>query len=124
MLDKESSRAYDPITIKNYGLVDIWERDDCTLFYIDAPGLKKDNIDISITNNHLNVVATRKPEYDVDEVSMYSERYQQEIERNIMLPANSDVDNVSATYQNGVIIITLGKIKTDENQIVKKIPVL
>lgn len=123
-LEKEPSNPCDPLIIKNYGLLDIIEEDDKTVFFVDAPGLKKEDIEITVADNRLNINATRVPEYGPDEVSIYSERYYNTVKQNIMLPVNSDINNISSTYSDGVICVKIGKTKSDSNKIIKKIPVL
>lgn len=123
-LEKEPTNPFDPLTIKNYGLLDIIEEEDRTEFYVDAPGLKKEDIEITVVDNRLSIKATRIPEYGPDEVSIYSERYHNTVKQNIMLPVNSDLNDISSTYSDGVICVRIGKVKSDSNKIIKKIPVL
>lgn len=123
ILENEHTKGLEPLSARNYGLIDIWDSDDHSEFYIDAPGLKKEDINITLEDNRIIVKATRINDCEPDEVSIYSERYQNVIERNIMLPALCDVNTISSTYKDGVIIIKIGKIKTNGEKNVKKIPV-
>lgn len=123
ILENEHTKALEPFSIRNYGLIDIWDSDDHSEFYIDAPGLNKEDIDISLEDNRIIVKATRNNDCESDEISVYSERYQNVIERNIMLPALCDVNTISSTYKDGVIIIKVDRIKANGEKNVKKIPV-
>ena len=107
--------------VRSFGFLDIWEDKTKFLFCIDAPGLIKEEIDISISGNYLNVNASRKTTLQPDETLRYSER-KNTIDRSILLPPNVNVDNISCIYKDGVIHITLSKLRPDEN-LVRKIPI-
>lgn len=109
-------------TLNTYGLFDIWSNEDTIVIYMDAPGLKKDNIDISVKDDRLYINANRTSDFEVEEQSIYSERHCKIIKQSILLPACVDVNSISSAYKDGVIIITMGKMKQN-NMVVKKIPV-
>lgn len=78
---------------------------------IDLPGLKKDNIKIDYENNILTVSATKANETkDTDDNKhiIHSERTFGSFSRQYRLP-NVDRKNIKATYNGGVLDITLPK---------------
>ena len=101
--------------------MDISEEEDVFMIYIDAPGVNKENIDISIENNCMTVKATRRPE--VETSVYYSERSNPFLSREILLPSGMDCNKISCSYINGVITIKIGKNNADRNKVIKKIPV-
>ena len=106
---------------KSFGFLDIWEDKTKFLFCIDAPGLIKENIDITISGNYLNVKTSRNTTLQPGETLRYSER-KNLIDRSILLPPNVNVDNISCVYKDGVIQVTLLKLRPDTD-LVKKIPI-
>lgn len=101
--------------------MDISEEEDVFMIYIDAPGVNKENIDISIENNCMTVKATRRPE--VETSVYYSERSNPSLSREILLPSGTDCNKISCSYINGVITLKIGKNNADRNKVIKKIPV-
>lgn len=101
--------------------MDISEEENVFMIYIDAPGVNKEDIDISIENNCMTVKATRRPE--VETSVYYSERSQSALVREILLPSGTDCSKISCSYINGVITIKIGKNNADRNKTIKKIPV-
>ena len=106
---------------QSYGLMDISEEDKSFKVYIDAPGMNKEDIDISIEGSRMRVRGTCQSQFKGS--VYYSERSQLTLNREILLPPGTDYNKISSTYVNGVIIITIGKIDYDKNKILKKIPV-
>lgn len=115
---KSADREYQS---QGYGLMDISEEEDVFMIYIDAPGVNKENIDISIENNCMTVKATRRPE--VETSVYYSERSNPFLSREILLPSGTDCNKISCSYINGVISLKIGKNNADRNKVIKKIPV-
>ena len=113
-MEKYTEQSSNMPCINNYGLLDIWENDDAIVMYVDAPGLCKESIDISIQDDHLIINASRPNDLEDDEVSIYSERYQKVLKRSILLPSGIDVDSVSSLYRDGVIQIKMIKLKERE----------
>ncbi len=90
--------------------IDIHEEDDKITVRADLPGLKKDEIDLSIRDNVLTLKGERKQEHE-DKGKDYhriERRYGQFI-RSIPLPDTVDADKVSADYRDGVLEIVAPK---------------
>ncbi len=90
---------------------DISESDKEYDVKIDLPGLKKDNIKIDYENNILTVSATKNSEVkdaDTKNHIIHSERSYGSFSRQYRLP-NVDRKNIKATYNDGVLTITLPK---------------
>jgi len=73
---------------------------------IDLPGVKKEDIDISVNEGILTVTGERKLEKK-EEKENYTriESFFGRFERAFKLPADADLDNVEAKYENGVLKI-------------------
>ncbi|MFW6055677.1 MAG: Hsp20/alpha crystallin family protein, partial [Thermodesulfobacteriota bacterium] len=81
-------------------------------FYIRAelPGLKSDDIDISVTADSLSISGERKIESQAKDVQYHrKEREAGTFSRIINLPGQIDTEKVEAKNNNGILTITLGK---------------
>jgi HSP20 family protein len=90
--------------------VDIAEKDDHFLIQADVPGVDPKNIEVSMENGYLTVKGERKTE-SKDEKDGYNrvERSHGTFYRRFSLPETADSDNVSASSNNGVLEIKVGK---------------
>lgn len=79
---------------------------------IDMPGVKKEDIDVKITNNILTVCGERKMKKEVKKKDYYRmESSFGRIERSFSLPEGIDQDKVNAKYKNGRLVIDLEREK-------------
>jgi len=75
--------------------------------YLYAAGVDSKSLDISIQRNLLTVAGERKVPVD-EKVNYYrQERYSGEFRRVITLPDDVDPDQVNASYENGILHITV-----------------
>ena len=96
---------------------DISESDTAYSLKIDLPGLKKNNIQIDYENGILTVSGKQEHENtaknDEGEI-IHSERYLGSCSRSYSLP-NVDKAGVTATYDGGVLSMTLPKLKAEKS---------
>jgi HSP20 family protein len=71
--------------------------------------MRKEDIDISLHDGTLMISGERKRESTNGETAQRSERYVGTFRRSIALPARVDASKVSATYQEGILKVTLPK---------------
>lgn len=90
--------------------IDIYEDSDKISVKAELPGMKKEDIDISLTGNTLTVAGERKSEEEHKEGEQYrSERYFGRFQRSITLPQAVDAKKIQAAYKDGVLTVTLPK---------------
>lgn len=90
--------------------VDVTETDQAYLVKADMPGLKKDDIKISVEGNMVTISATMQEEkQETSAGTVYSERYSGALYRSFSLPQELDDANTEAKYQDGVLSLTLPK---------------
>ena len=84
---------------------------------IDLPGVKKEDIDISVNDGILTVTGERKLEKK-EEKENYTriESFFGRFERAFKLPADADLDNVEAKYENGVLKIFIPRKQKPEGK--------
>lgn len=96
--------------------LDIIEKENEIIAKIEMPGLKKDDIQINLTNDRLEVSADIKKEKEKSEEGyIYKERHHEKYYRSVLLPSSIDPDNSKADYENGIL-----EIKMPKTEITKK----
>jgi len=103
--------------------VDLIEREHDYVLHADLPGVKQEDIDISVDRDVLTVKASRKHEYRSEDVKggRRFERSWGNYSRSIRLPHDADQGNPSAAYENGVLTINFKKVAPEVQ--VKKIAI-
>ena len=79
---------------------------------IDLPGVKKENIDISVNDGILTISGERKLEKKEEKENYVRiESFFGRFERSFKLPPDADLDNIEAKYEDGVLKIFIPKKK-------------
>jgi len=90
--------------------LDLYEDKDNLIVKAELPGLKKEDIEISLHDGALAISGERKQEEDSKKGEMYrSERYYGRFHRAVSLPKAVAGDKVKASFTNGVLTVTLPK---------------
>lgn len=90
--------------------VDIQETKDSFIVEVELPGMKQDDIQITIVENTLTLKGERKREREVrDEGYTRVERAYGTFQRALALPSVVDASKVRAKYKDGVLAIELPK---------------
>jgi HSP20 family protein len=89
---------------------DVKETREAYVFTADMPGVREEDLEISVTGNHLSISGRREEEERRDDEQYYAyERSFGTFTRNFSLPEGADPDRVSADFKNGVLRISVGK---------------
>lgn len=95
--------------------IDISEDEKNIFLEAELPGLKKEEIIIKIENNTLTIKGEKKFNTELKERSLnHSERIFGSFERVFTLTENINSGSTVAEYENGVLKITLEKMKQPE----------
>jgi len=90
--------------------VDLYEDRDKLVVKVEVPGMKKEEVDISLHDGVLAITGERKVEEKYDKAETHrSERFVGRFHRALSLPVAVQADKTNATYQDGVLTITLPK---------------
>ena len=92
--------------------LDVYEDDLAYVVHASLPGVEADKINISFQDDVLTIsgeVEQVKTNEDQKKRVLLSERSYGKFSRSIRLARAVDVDNVEATYENGVLTLTLPK---------------
>lgn len=107
--------------VMGFGKLDIRDNDEKYIISLDIPGVTKECIDVSLRPTCIVVECVRKPIPVTMGKYHYIERPSGKLVRRIQLPSQANPDSISCTYKDGVLTLTVQKIKNDSN--VTKIPV-
>lgn len=98
--------------------VDIAETDQAFEIAVNVPGMQKGDFSIDLNDDRITISGERKLKKEKDERNFHSvESYYGTFSRSFYLPDVINRDKVDATYQDGILHITLPK---DEKKVTKK----
>lgn len=90
--------------------LDVREDDKTYFVTVDLPGVKKNDIDVAVDGSQVSISAETKRERSKDtEKEIYRERYEGKVFRTFALPGEVDAAKCGATYEGGVLSLTLPK---------------
>ena len=95
--------------------MDVTETDREVRLQAELPGVAEKDIDISLNDDVLSIRAEKKQERREERHGVHiSERAYGTFQRAIRLPFKVDPDQVQATFENGVLSVTLPKTQPQE----------
>jgi len=90
--------------------IEVFEKEDKFVVKAELPGMKEEDIDISVVGDTLTVKGERKAESEVKEEDYYCcERSYGNFSRSIAVPSNVDAKKIEANYEDGVLEVSLPK---------------
>jgi HSP20 family protein len=90
--------------------IDVYEDKDNLYVRAELPGMKKEEIDLSLHDGSLSISGERKNESRQDEAEVHrAERFFGRFQRTVTLPTPVAVDKVKAQYKDGILTVTLPK---------------
>ncbi|MEM2906782.1 MAG: Hsp20/alpha crystallin family protein [Candidatus Odinarchaeota archaeon] len=90
--------------------VDIMETDSELVITSDMPGLSKDDIQIKVSEDAVEVSSeVKREEKEEDKGYIRRERVYRKFYRKLPLPVSVDAEKAKATYKNGVLEVRLPK---------------
>lgn len=90
--------------------IDLYEDADNVIVKAELPGMKKEDIEVSLHDGTLSISGERKNESEHKDAQAYrSERFVGVFHRSITLPGAIKGDAVNAQYKDGILTVTLPK---------------
>ncbi|HWH68633.1 MAG TPA: Hsp20/alpha crystallin family protein [Candidatus Sulfotelmatobacter sp.] len=90
--------------------LNVYEDKDNLYVKAELPGMKREEIDLSLHENSLSISGERKSEEKYKEADLTrSERFFGRFQRTVTLPTPVAVDKVKAQYKDGILTVTLPK---------------
>ena len=104
-------------------VMDVYEEKSDVVIKVEMPGLKKDEVEVSLTDTMLTVRGEKKEHDEVRDRNYYrSERTRGVVSRTIKLPADVNGAKATATFTNGVLELKLPKVAAATRK-ARKIPI-
>lgn len=92
--------------------VDVAETENKYTICADLPGCRPDDIVVLLKENVLQLKAERQPRQPGDGTICHrSERFFGRISRALLLPTSCRTDSVVASYENGVLTVSIDKVR-------------
>ncbi len=95
-------------------VTDVWENDDYVFVTAELPGIKKDEIDLNVEEDYIEIKAKSKNKKE--DSRFYSEEFRTFYTR-IDLPSPVDADKAEATFSNGILEVKIPKLKSKKKKI-------
>ncbi|MDY6904288.1 MAG: Hsp20/alpha crystallin family protein [Thermodesulfobacteriota bacterium] len=90
--------------------IDVSETENQYVVKAELPGLRKEDIDISMTDGILTLKGEKKQEKkDENENYHLTESYYGSFSRSLRLPEDASVEKVDATYNDGILTVSVPK---------------
>jgi HSP20 family protein len=90
--------------------LDVYEDKENFTVKAELPGMKKEEIEVSLHDGSLSISGERKTETKHADAEVYrAERFFGRFQRTVTLPTAVAADKVKAAYKDGVLTITLPK---------------
>ncbi|MDQ6654254.1 MAG: Hsp20/alpha crystallin family protein [Verrucomicrobiota bacterium] len=89
--------------------LDLYQSNDDVVAVVELPGMRKEEIEISLHDGMLTISGERKDEVADGDKAARTERFVGKFRRSISLPTRVDANKVNATYKDGMLTITLPK---------------
>jgi HSP20 family protein len=90
--------------------LDVMETDDAVIVKASLPGVKPEEVDVSITGDTLTLKGKTKSESEVKDANyLCRERRYGTFTRSVALPEGLKGDKTEATFENGVLTLSIPK---------------
>jgi HSP20 family protein len=90
--------------------VDLFEREDSLVLKADLPGLGEDDVRIELRDNVLTISGERRADFEDKQNGYYRvERSFGSFSRSLTLPEGVDADRIQASFDKGVLEVTIPK---------------
>lgn len=118
--EKELERFFDVFSDNETHFAPACEIHDEEKMYtisLDIPGLRQEDIEIEVKDNHLHITGERKTEKKTEKNNVLrSERRYGKFSRVFSLPQNVNSDAIEASFENGVLEVALPKEEKSQSK--------
>lgn len=100
--------------------VDVLDRDEDIVVHAELPGVHKDDLEVSMTNDSLTIKGSAKREETEEKETYYRRELSRgTFSRTIGLPTSVDGTRAKATFKDGVLELVLPKLEKAKRQTIK-----
>ena len=95
--------------------LNLWTSADGAIVAAEVPGVKPEELDITIRRDTVTLRGSREPEVTDDSATVQrQERMHGNFVRSIVLPFPADADKATAKFERGVLTLTLPRPENDK----------
>jgi len=100
--------------------IDMYETPNDVVVKATVPGVKPEDIDITISGNTLTIKGEAKSEEKIEKADyLYQERRYGAFSRSVSLPTSVNADKAEAQFEHGVLTLTLPKVEEVKPKAIK-----
>lgn len=100
--------------------VDMYQTDEEVVVKATVPGVKPEQVDVTITGDTLTIKGETKTEEEVKKENYFrQERSYGAFSRSILLPSSLQTDKAEASFENGVLTLTIPKAEESKPKQIK-----
>ena len=97
--------------------IDILNRDEDILVRAEVPGVNKDDLDISLTENTITIQGSTDRQEKEEKGNYYRcEISRGTFSRSVVLPSDVDEEKVKAVFKDGMLEVTLPKVEKSKRR--------
>ena len=106
---------------RGFPKVDIIDHDNEIEVQAALPGVKKEDLDVTINNQTISIRASTKEEKKEEEKGKYFRREiaRGEFQRTVSLPDNVDDENAKASFSDGILTVTIPKTEKSKRKTIE-----
>ncbi|MDO3677433.1 Hsp20/alpha crystallin family protein [Paenibacillus ehimensis] len=114
--DEAASEAAQGSKPSRYPAYDLYEREEENWVVLELPGLRKEDVELTLSGNELTVRGIARPPLD-NAAPLHKERFYGPFERTIPLPQLGEQSPVHARFERGLLILNYERIRRKDEQI-------
>ena len=100
--------------------IEVYEEKDDVVVKAEIPGIKKEELEVNVTDDLLTIKGEKKKEEEVKEKGYYySERSYGAFERSVQIPRAVHADKARASFKDGILEVRLPKTEEAKRKEVK-----
>lgn len=109
-----------PSPVEGTLALDMYETEDAVVVKTAVPGVKSDDIDITISGNTLSISGETKVEEEVKEDNyIRRERRYGSFSRSVVLPESVNPDEAEASFEDGILTLSIPKAPEAKPKVIK-----
>jgi HSP20 family protein len=109
IFDDRFLQPFTPFSKLGFDLaVDVYEENNAVVAKMSLPGVKSEELDVSIEDDILTITGRREEENEVDKKDYYSKEIRRgSFSRSVNLPKSVDATKTEAKYVNGELAVSI-----------------
>lgn len=109
-----------PTTFRESPRIDLAETEDSLIIKTEMPGINPEDIEIDLTENTLGIKGRIKQNSVSDENGFVRTKHRvNSFSRKLQLPCRIIVDDVKATFSEGILTVNMPKVKQKKSRTMK-----